>query len=81
MVVDAGRVIEDEMHFILECPSYVEDRNLLFDKLRMNLLFEKLRIEPELVDKDLSMTRAMNLESFEGWKYLINFIKNTIIAN
>ena len=66
MVVDGRRIVEDEMHFMLECPLYSEDRKLLF---------EKLGIESELVDKDLSMRRVMNPESFEGWKYLIKFIK------
>ena len=61
MVVDGRRVVEDEMHFMLECPLYSEDRKILF---------EKLRIESELVDKDLSMRRVMNPEFFEGWKYL-----------
>ncbi len=66
MEVDGRRVVEDEMHFMLECPLYSEDRKILF---------EKLRIESALVDKDLSMRRVMNPESFEGWKYHINFIK------
>ena len=57
MVVDGRRIVEDEMHFMLECPLYSEDRKLLF---------EKLAIESELVDKDLSMRRVMNPESFEG---------------
>ncbi len=63
MVVDGRRVIEDEMHFMFACPLYSEDKKFLF---------EKLRIESELVDKDLSMRRVMNPESFEGWKYLYN---------
>ncbi len=62
MVVDGRRVVKDEMHFMLGCPLYSEDGKLLF---------EELRIESELVDKDLSMRRVMNPESFEGWKYLI----------
>jgi Trp operon repressor len=66
MVVDGRRVVEDEMHVLLECPLYSADRKLLF---------QKLRIESELVDKDLSMRKVMNPESFEGWKYLIKFIK------
>ena len=66
MVVDGRRAIEDEMHFMLECPLYAEDRNIMF---------EKLKIEPELVDKDSSMRLVMNPSSFEGWKYLIHFIK------
>ncbi len=43
MVVDGRRVVEDEMRFMLECPLYSENRELLF---------EKLRIEAELVDTD-----------------------------
>ena len=66
MVVDGRRIVEDEMHFMLECPLYSEDRKLFF---------EKLGIEPGLVDKDLSMRRVVNPDSFEGWKYLIKFIK------
>ena len=65
-VFDGRRVIEDEMHFMLECPLYAEDRVIMF---------EKLKIEPELVDKDSSMKLVMNPTSFEGWKYLIHFIK------
>ncbi len=49
MVVDGIRVVEDDLHFMLECPLYSED---------MKLLFEKLRIESDLVDKDLSMRRS-----------------------
>ncbi len=30
MVVDGRRVVEDEMHFMLECPLYYEDRKSLF---------------------------------------------------
>jgi hypothetical protein len=57
MVFDGRRDVEDEMYFMLECPLYSEDRELLFDTLR---------IEPDLVDKDSSMRRVMNPESFEG---------------
>ncbi len=57
MVVDGRRVVEDEMHFMLECPWYSEDRKLVF---------EKRRFEFELVNEDLSMRRVMSPESFEG---------------
>ncbi len=43
MVVDGRRVVEDELHFMFECPLYSENRKLLF---------EKPRIESELVEKD-----------------------------
>ena len=66
MVVDGRRVVEDEMHFILECPLYAVDRKTSF---------EKMKIEPELVDINSSMKLVMNPDSFEGWKYLIQFIK------
>ena len=66
MVVDNRRVVEDEMHFILECPLYAEDRKIFF---------EKMNIESELVDKNSSMRLVMNPDSFEGWKYLIHFVK------
>jgi hypothetical protein len=73
MVVEGRRVAEGEMHFMLECPLYSEDRNLVF---------EKLRIESELVDEDLSMRRVMKPESVEEWKYLNKCIKNaTTIVN
>ena len=67
MVVDGRRVVEDEMHFILEWPLYAED---------WKTFFEKMNIEPELVDKNSNMKLVMNPDSFEGWKYLIQFIKN-----
>jgi hypothetical protein len=66
MVAEGRRVVEVEMHFMLECPLFSEDRKLLF---------EKPIIESELVDRDLSMRRFMNPEPYEGWKYLITFIK------
>ena len=75
MVVDGRRVVEDEMHFMLECPLYSEDRKLLF---------EKLDIDQESVDKDSNMRLVMNPDTFEGWKYLVKFInkydKNRSIA-
>ncbi len=57
MLVDGIRVVEDEMRFMLECPLYSEDRKLLF---------EKVINESGLVDKNLSMRRFLNPESFEG---------------
>ncbi len=66
MVVGGRSVVEDEMHFMLECPLYSEDRKLLF---------EKLRTASESLDKGSIVRRVMNPESFEGWKYLINTFK------
>ena len=64
MVTDGRRAVEDELHFILECPLYTTEREELF---------AKLRLESEFADKDLQMKRVMNPTSFEGWKYLIKF--------
>ena len=66
MVVGGRRVVEDEIHFILECPLYAED---------IQNIFEKMNIEPELVDKNSSMKLVTNPDSFAGWKYLIQFIE------
>jgi hypothetical protein len=65
LVTDGRRAVEDEMHFILECPLYTTERKELF---------AKLRLESEFSDKDLQMRRVMNPTSFEGWKFLIKFI-------
>jgi hypothetical protein len=55
MVADGRRVVEGEMHFMLESSLYSED---------MELLSEKARIESELADKGSSTRRVMNPESF-----------------
>lgn len=78
MIIDSRRAVEDELHFMIECPLYNNERKELFTKLR---------VEPECMDKDLQMRIIMNPTSFEGWKYLIKFIKkcdakrNDIISN
>ena len=35
MVVSGRKALEDEMHFILECPLYSIDRIEIYDKLRI----------------------------------------------
>lgn len=67
MMIDGRRVVEDEMHFMLECPLYSEDRKLVFDKLKIN---------PELLNKNSCMRALMNPDSFEGWKFLTKFIRS-----
>lgn len=65
MVTNGRKAVEDELHFILECPLYTAERKELF---------AKLRLESEFDDKDLQMRRVMNPTSVEGWKYLVKFI-------
>ena len=64
-MTDGRRAVEDEMHFVLECPLYTTERKELL---------AKPRLESEFADKDLQMRRVMNPESFEGWTYLLKFI-------
>ena len=65
MVVSGRKVLEDEMHFILECPLYSIDRIELYDKLS---------IKPDTNTTDSLMRHVMNPSSFDGWKYLVKFI-------
>ena len=65
MVVSGRKVLEDEMHFILECPLYSIDRIELYDKLR---------IKPDINTTDSLMRHVMNPSSFAVLKYLVKFI-------
>ena len=64
MMVDGRRAVEDEMHFILECPLHSEDRKLIFDQLK---------IDRESYSQNFCMRALMNPDSFEGWKLLSTY--------
>ena len=59
------RVVEDELHFILECPLYNSERAALFSHIELNLLN---------MDKEELMLHIMNPTSFAGWRHLIKYI-------
>jgi hypothetical protein len=63
--IDGERAVEDEMHFMLECPLFSQERKTLF---------EKLRIEYDPNEKASCMRNIMNPESSKGWNYLLKYI-------
>ena len=63
--IDGARAVDDEMHFILECPLFSQERKMLF---------EKLQIEYDPNEKASCMRSIMNPESAKVWNYLLKYI-------
>ena len=64
--------IEDEYHFLFECPSYYENRKLLFDSCCNNA-----EISENIFDLDTDRKTKWNIVMNENWKMCMNFIVNT----
>jgi len=59
------KVVEDELHFMLECPLFTSEREILLNQLKL---------DPLKMDKLDLMRHTMNPSSIAGWKSLIKYI-------